>query len=165
MLGDIASLATLILFIIYFIGRIISICIEKKISYEKIDLYFSEKDLPKELKIVDEFKCDCSDDILIITPREKAYNWLKIYKCIYDEKRNKLKKTKLLYKMNKIYNDTSVRIDAIVSCCIPSYILEFKRSDFMKGIFKLQYNGKNGVEEEILEWKHTFGSIIYYLFR
>ena len=39
MLGNIASIATLILFVIYFIGRIISLIIEKKVIYEKIDIY------------------------------------------------------------------------------------------------------------------------------
>ena len=36
MLGNIASIATLILFVIHFIGRIISLIIEKKIIFKKI---------------------------------------------------------------------------------------------------------------------------------
>ena len=145
MLGDIASIATLILFVIYFIGRVISIIIERNIKFESIDIYCSEKD--------------------IITPQTKSYNWIAIYKCKYDEKKNQLVKTKQLYKTNRIYNDTSFRVDTIISCAIPQYVLEFERSDYMKGKLYLQHNGKNGIEEEMLEFKHTLRSIIYYLFK
>ncbi len=166
MLGDIASIATLILFVIYFIGRVISIIIERNIKFESIDIYCSEKDISKSLKIVDEFRC-CENisEILIITPQTKSYNWIAIYKCKYDEKKNQLVKTKQLYKTNRIYNDTSFRVDTIISCAIPQYVLEFERSDYMKGKLYLQHNGKNGIEEEMLEFKHTLRSIIYYLFK
>ena len=69
MLGDIASIATLVLFFIYFIGRIITIAIEKNIKYESVDVYFNENQIPKNIKIIDEYKCsDDSKEILIITP-------------------------------------------------------------------------------------------------
>lgn len=166
MLGDIVSIATLLLFIIYFIGRVISIIIEKNMKFEIIDVYCNEKDIPKEIKIVEDFKCsDDSNDIMIVTPQTKSYNWVAIYECKYDEEKNKLIKTKQLYKTERIYNDTSLRIDTIISCGIPQYSLEFERNDYMKGYMYLQYNGKNGVEEEMLKFKHTFKSIIYYLFR
>ena len=86
MLGNIASIATLILFVIYFIGRIISLIIEKKVIYEKIDIYIKEEDIPKDLKISDEYRCEHEGEILIITPYEKSYNWLAIYECKYNEK-------------------------------------------------------------------------------
>lgn len=165
MLGNIASIATLILFVIYFIGRIISLIIEKKMIYEKVDLYVNEDELPKDIKIVDEYECEYCDNILIITPYEKSYNWLTINECKYDEKNNKLVKTKQLEKFEKIINNTSIRIDATITCGIPLYIIEFERADYIKGILILQSNGKNGVQEEMVKIKHTWKSVIYYLFR
>ncbi len=166
MLGDIASIATLILFIIYFIGRIITILIEKNIKFENIDVYDNENKIPQNLKIVEEFKCsEDSMEILIITPTIKSYNNVVIYECKYNESNNKLEKTKTLYSIGKVYNDNSIRIDTILSCGIPRYIIEFERSDYMKGRLISQCNGKNGVQEEMLEFSHTFKSIIYYLFR
>lgn len=166
MLSDIASIATLILFVIYFIGRVITIIIEKNIKYEKIERYFSEKEIPKDLKIIDDFKCDeFSNDILIIIPTTKSYNWVKIYECNYNEEKNILKKTKKIYNSERIYNDHALRINTIITCGIPNYILEFERCDYMKGELILQENGKNGIEEELLVFKHTFKSILYYLFR
>ena len=162
MLGNIASIATLILFVIYFIGRIISLIIEKKVIYEKIDIYIKEEDIPKDLKISDEYRCEHEGEILIITPYEKSYNWLAIYECKYNEN---LKKVKELKKFEKIMNNTSIRIDTVLTCGIPLYIIEFERSDFIKGTLILQSNGKNGIQEEMLTFHHTWKSVIYYLFR
>ena len=93
MLSDIASIATLILFIIYFIGRVITIFIEKNIKYEKIEIYSSENEIPRDLKIIDEFKCDeFSKEILVIMPMTKSYNWVKIYECKYNEESNGIEK-------------------------------------------------------------------------
>lgn len=166
MLSDIASIATLILFVIYFIGRIITIIIEKNIKYERIERYFKEEEIPKDLKIIDDYKCDeFSQDILIIIPTTKSYNWVKIYECRYNEKTNRLEKVNKIYNSERIYNDHALRIDTTITCGIPNYILEFERCDYMNGELILQENGKNGIEEELLIFKHTFRSILYYLFR
>lgn len=165
MLGNVASIATLILFVIYFIGRIISLIIEKKVIYEKIDIYVKEKDIPKDLKISDEYRCKQAGEILIITPYEKSYNWLAIYECKYNEKNNNLEKVKELERFEKIMNNTSIKIDTILTCGIPLYKIEFERSDFIKGTLVLQSNGKNGIQEEMLKFHHTWKSVIYYLFR
>lgn len=165
MLGNIASIATLILFVIYFIGRIISLIIEKKVLYENINIYINEEDIPNNFKIIDEYRCKFREEILIITPHEKSYNWLTIYECKYNEKTNKLEKIKELEKFERIMNDTSIRIDTILTCGIPLYIIEFERSDYIKGNLVLQSNGKNGVQEEMVDLHHTWKSVIYYLFR
>ena len=44
-ISEIASIATLILFVIYFIGRIISIIVEKSIKYEIVDLFNSSSEV------------------------------------------------------------------------------------------------------------------------
>lgn len=165
MLGNIASVATLILFVIYFIGRIISLIIEKKMIYEKVDIYANEEEIPKDIKIVEGYRCKHDGEILIITPYEKSYNWLAIYECKYNEKTNKLEKIKELEKFQNIINNTSVRIDAIFTCGIPLYMIEFERADGIRGTLILQSNGKNGVQEEMVRIKHTWKSVIYYLFR
>ena len=121
----------------------------KKVIYEKIDIYIKEEDIPKDLKISDEYRCEHKGEILIITPYEKSYNWLAIYECKYNEKNNNFKKVKELEKFEKIMNNTSIRIDTILACGIPLYIIEFERSDFIKGTLVLQSNGKNGIQEEM----------------
>ena len=68
-------------------------------------------------------------------------------------------------RFEKIMNDTSIRIDTVLPCGIPKYMIEFERSDFIKGSLLLQYNGKSGVQEEMININHTWKSVIYYLFR
>ena len=160
-----ASIATLVLFVMYFIGRIITLVIEKKVIFEKIDIYFDREEIPNNIKITDEYSCENNEEIVVITPHEKSYNWLVIYECRYDEKKNKLIKVKELEKFENIINDTSVIICATVTCGIPKYCIEFERSDFIKGTIPLQCNGKNSIEEEMISYRHTFKSFIYYLFR
>ena len=49
--------------------------IEKNIKYESVDVYFNENQIPKNIKIIDEYKCsDDSKEILIITPTTKYMN-------------------------------------------------------------------------------------------
>ncbi len=68
---------------------------KKNIKYESVDVYFNENQIPKNIKIIDEYKCsDDSKEILIITPTTKSYNNVKIYECEYNEKNNKLEKKK-----------------------------------------------------------------------
>ena len=166
MLGDIASIATLILFIIYFIGRIITITIEKNIRLESIDTFEFEEQIPKNIKIVDEFRENENyKEILILTPKVNYYNWIKVYSCKYDEKTNRIKKGKELYKTGIINNNTSFRFDTIISHGIPRYIIEFERNNFIKGDIEVVYNGKNGVQEELIKYHHSVKSIIYILFK
>ena len=44
-------------------------------------------------------------------------------------------------------------------------MIEFERADYIRGTLILQSNGKNGVQEEMIKLKHTWKSIIYYIFR
>lgn len=166
MLGDLASIATLILFVIYFIGRFITIFIEKQIKYESIDIYDTEKNIKENEKIVEEFKCDDKYfNILIIKPTEKSFKWFRIYENIYDDKNNFVTKKEKIYECNNIYNGHAIRVDAELAETFPRYTIEFKRSDYMIGKLNLSGNFKNGVQEEFLKYNHTFMSVIYYLFR
>ena len=165
MLGNIASIVTLILFVIYFIGRIISLIIEKKVINERIDVYIDEDDIQNRYKIVDEYICEHSGEILIITPLEKAYNWLTINECKYNEKNKEFEKTKELEKFNNIRNHTSIKINTVLPCGMPLYLIEFERSDYIKGVLVLMSNGKNGIQEETIKYHHTWKSFIYYFFR
>lgn len=162
-IANIASIMTIILFIFYFLGRIIIIIQEKERLYEQIDLYFTNNNnVFNKFKIVDEYILDeeCNEYI-IITPCEKSYNWFKIYE--YNDNSNK-KVCK--YTRKKLLNSGhSLMITAYFAECIPNYIIEFERSDFIVGTLELVDNGKNGVQEELIKCKHTWKSILYYIFK
>ena len=166
MIGDLASIATLMLFVIYFIGRCITIYMEKQIKYESIDIYDDEKKITKNEKIVEEFTSDDKYfNVLIIKPLEKSFKWFRIYKNIYDDENNFIIKREKIYECTNIYNRHVIRIYIKLSEIFPQYTIEFQRSDYMVGKIDMSENLKNGVQEEMLKYTHTLKSIIYYLFR
>lgn len=166
MIGDLASIATLILFVIYFIGRCITIFMEKQIKYEDIDIYDNEKDINVNEKIVEEFKCEDNNlNILIIKPTEKSFRWFRVYKNIYDDENDFIVERQKIYECKNIYNGNAIRIDTELAEIIPQYTIEFQRSDYMIGKVDLSGNWESGVQEELLRIRHTFTSVIYYLFR
>ena len=69
-----------------------------------------------------------------------------------------MEKGKKLERFKKIMNDTSIRVNTIISCGIPRKKKENERADFIKGILILQSNGKNDVQEELIELHHTWKS-------
>lgn len=162
-IANVASIMTIILFIFYFLGRFIIIIKEKENKYEQIDLYITnDNEVFKEYKIIEEYNLDedCNE-YMIITPREKSYNWFKIYE--YDDESNK---KNCIYNRNGFLNSGhSIKIKAKIAECIPKYIIKFERSDYIVGEMELSHNGKNGVQEELIKCKHTWKSILYYILK
>ena len=166
-IANIASIATIILFIFYFIGRFIIIKKEKSGIYEQIDLYTTNtENIFKKYKMVDEIVLDENpSEYMIITPTEKMYNWIKIYKYKYKYNGNELVKEKCLWSKENLYKNHSIKIKTYVVEGIPKYIIKFERSDYMIGEIFVVHNGKNGIQEEMIKCKHTLKSILYYILK
>jgi hypothetical protein len=162
-IANIASIATIILFIFYFIGRFIIIKKEKNGIYEQIDLYITNSEnIFKKYKIVDEIVLDeNSSEYMIITPTEKMYNWIKIYK--YNG--NELVKEECLWSKDNLSKNHSIKIKAYIVERVPKYIIKFERSDYMTGEIFVVHNGKNVIQEEMIKCKHTLKSILYYVLK
>ena len=124
-IANIASIATIILFIFYFIGRFIIIKKEKNGIYEQIDLYITNSEnIFKKYKIVDEIVLDeNSSEYMIITPTEKMYNWIKIYK--YNG--NELVKEECLWSKDNLSKNHSIKIKAYIVERVPKYIIKFEK--------------------------------------
>lgn len=164
LIASIASIATIILFIFYFIGRIAIILKEKNLVYEKIDLFVtSDAKVFSKYKIVDNVSLDDNCiEYIIITTCDKPYNWIKIFEYTNDE----LDKKNCKYYRKEILNrGHSLKIQSYIPETIPKYLIKFERSDYIIGEFKISYNGKNGVQEEMIKCKHTLKSVLYYLLR
>lgn len=159
MLGDIASIATLVLFVFYFIGRIITIIIVKPIWSDKIVNYDSATD------IVEEYEIDNSGCKRALTATNGIRN-LKIYAVEFDPKIGVVYSSKkLLYEKAFLNIGQSIAICADLPDCIPKIIIEYETLEYMKVSIDWVDNCKNGVVSEIPMLKHTFKSIIYYLCR
>lgn len=158
-IGNIASIATIILFVFYFIGRFWIILLEKEKIYEKVDVFYDQNKLNK-YEIVERYPLEKdSNTFIIITPTERAYNFFKIYE--YDDNLNT---KKCIYeKHDRIYPGSSILINADLQECITKYVINFERNDYMIGEMDLSSNRKNGVQEELIKCKHTWKSLLYYI--
>ena len=83
----------------------------------------------------------------------------KLYKYKCSSKKNK----KLIQKFDDISKNQSIKIETLLSCGYTSFILLYKRDDFMIGKIDFVINGKNGVQEQLIKYKLTFLSYLYYL--
>lgn len=157
MLGDIASIATLLLFVIYFIGRIITIIMVKPIWNDKI------VDCDSATDIVDEYKIDETGCKTALTTTNGIRN-VKIYSVEFDPEEGVIYSSKkLLYEKEFLNVGQSIVIHADLSDCIPQIIVEYETIEYMKVTIHWVDNCKNGVMSEIPTMKHTLKSILYYL--
>ena len=171
MLGDIASIATLILFVIYFIGRAITIGIEKNLCTEKIS-FEADQDIYNRYDIVEEVSTGDAPDsdadmraTIILTSTQGIWN-IKIYQIAYDDDFNEIKKiSKCIEAYDFLNIGQSYVIKTFVPEIIPRYRIEYRTQDMKKVTFDIAENLKNGVISELLVPKHTVKSLVYYLFR
>lgn len=171
-LADAATMATLILFVIYFIGRIITVRMEKNMFYDEIVFTSSDCIENKRYDIIDEISTENLNNesseyetIVIITSRQGIRN-LKIEKMFYDDELNEIKSKRETVGECKFLNiGQSFAIRTFIPELIPRYRIEYETQDFRKVSFELLDNFKSGIISETVVVKHTLKSIIYYLFR
>ncbi len=162
-IGLLSSIGTLILFVIYFIGRYITMFAVRN-TYDDILTIESRDHRDDALQIVD--CCVLNENYLskmYITTTNGIHN-LKIYEYIHEDEFTITGK-KLVYERKYINTGYTFEIDVTVPEIFITYCVEYELSDFRKVFFNIQYNMRNGVLTEMVEPKHTFRSFCYYMFR
>ncbi len=162
-IGLLSSIGTLILFIIYFIGRCITIFAVRN-TYDDILVIESRDHRNETLQIVD--YCVLDENYLskmYITTTNGIHN-LKIYKYIHKDEFTIIGK-KLVFERKYINTGYTFEIDVTVPEIFISYCVEYEMSDFRKVFFDIKYNMRNDVLTEMVKPKHTFKSFCYYMFR
>lgn len=158
--GFSSSVATLILFILYFCGKYFIIKQMKNTIFENVVRYDSN---PINLRVVEEYNVGENNSEQLFIYSSNPLNWIKVYECSYDDNKKIFVKNKLIIKHGYLRNGFSIKINTYLPCGLPSYILEYQRFDFIIGSLLLSENGKNGIVDEGLSIKHTFKSLLYYL--
>lgn len=164
MLGDIASIATLILFVIYFIGRTIIIFNVKPINHELLEIE-SPVYSDKQRQVVE--TCCLDDDYcnkLFLTSTNGIRN-IKIYQIKYNDDFSKIIEKCEVFNHTFLNIGHTLEIQTILPECIPTYLLEFTTSDYKKISLEITDNLKNGVISELIIPKHTFKSLLLYYFQ
>lgn len=157
-IGNIASIATLVLFVFYFIGRWWCITIEKKDLYEKIDIQVVDEE--EDLNII-----DVNGEEIIKMTSEKYLNWIKFYDAIWNGKKS-IKKGTLIKKIKNINRNESMYFKISIPDGIPNTIIEYQRSDYIKGRFIVRSDGRGtGYHASDFKLKTTFRSWMYYMLK
>lgn len=163
-LGDIASIATLILFVFYFVGRVLTIIRNRDIFSDELKI--ESADFNKEgIDIVETFDIEDNPyNAFILTSKQGIYD-LTVYKIIYDDKFNRIKRIELKeYKYGFLNLGQSLEFRITSPEFLTTYEVEYYTPDYKRVTIALWDNPKNGVMSESANPKNTFRSIMFHLF-
>lgn len=163
LLGDLASIATLILFLIYFLGRIITILTVKQLWKDKIIINADEY---VNYDIVDEVLEDQWEEPIygLLVSKEGIRN-LKVFDVKPDSDGIPCKKGNLIYKRSFLNIEQAIAFHVMTGDLFPTLFIEYDSLDFTHVTLEWRDNLKNGVFSELVIPKHTIRSILYYLCR
>ena len=163
MVGDIASIATLVTFLLYAVGKVVTIVRATALMSEEFGV-----------SLEDEFHGDGSDyydvdgggEVLSITSAVPIVS-IKLISVIYDGEKNKLKKgpTSTKHRLRP-KRDSRVFLRMSIPEGIPNYRVKIRRFDGTNVTFYVGYNGRCGGMSPIdYKISHTLWSILYYVFQ
>ncbi len=163
-LGDIASVATLILFVFYFIGRIITIVRNRYVFVDELRMMDAEFEYEgcNIVQVFDLEKEACNT--FILTSRQGIYD-LAVYRILYDSDFNRIGRERLeknTYSFLNIGQSLAFRVTSPE--IFTTYEVEYYTPDYKRVTIALWDNPKNGVLSESAKPKNTFKSIMFHLF-
>ena len=126
---NLATWATLILFLFYFVGRIITICVVKRLWHDKV--VFSEIN---------------RDEYGIV----EGMRNIKIYTSDLNNIEMGVRKDKLIYQRDFMNIDQAIKININTGDIFPTLFIEYETMDFMKVSLDWQDNLKTGVFSEMV---------------
>lgn len=164
MLSLLSSIATLILFSFYFIGRIITTASVKKLWKDKIIL----KDLENcSYDIVDEIfdsRASCDSIFGLLVSVEGMRN-ISVFSVDIDYEKGLFHKKELLLNRSFLNIDQAIAIHVMPGDLFPTLLIEYTTFDYLKVQLEWRDNLRNGVYSELVQPRHTLKSILYYLLK
>lgn len=160
----ISSVATLILFVFYFSGRIITILTVNRIWKDKVII--GEHDY-SQYEIVDNVYLGESLETTIygILLSREGMRDITVYAVKTDKNGLLTQKGEQIYRKDFLNIDEAIAICTMTGDMFPSLIIEYTSFDYMKICLEWRDNNKNGVFSELVSPKHTVKSFLYYLLR
>lgn len=164
LISNICSVITVLLFVIYIIGRSMTIWSQRDLYFDKIEVKPSTSDL-REYEIIERvYLKKPINNVAIITSKEGIRD-LRIIEYKYDKGYNEVIETKVIkqYPILKIGQSVAIYFD--MPEIFPYYKIEYHTGDYRKVDFDLWVNMKNGIVSETVYPRHTCKSVLYYFFR
>jgi len=170
MLENISSIATLTLFVIYFVGRIITIVSTRRIWKDRVEFVYGTMDTLDNYtrqNCVDQIYVDEFQKTLlygVLTSVEGIRN-ISVYTAELDSNDVSVHKGRRIYHRDLLNPNQSLVFHVETGELRPTLFIEYTSFDYMKIEFGWQDNLKSGVFSECVEPKHTIKSFLYYLCR
>lgn len=160
----IASVATLILFVFYFVGRIITILSVRPVWKDKVILRKMDY---SQYEIVDEItqKEENNGIVYGILLSREGIRDLKIYSVVPSKQGLLTEQGELLYSRKFLNIDQAIAFQYDTGDLFPTLLIEYNTIDYMKVTIEWRDNLKNGVFSELIQPRHTIRSFFYYLLR
>jgi hypothetical protein len=164
-LSTISSIATLILFVFYFIGRLFTGMKNLKFKKENFELVPNDDDFDEH-----ENALDLGGHEWFKMSSQEPMNWIKFFKVDYDDAKDSFIKnpSKYIKMFRYISTNDSVHIKTDVPEGIPNLLIEFERFDYIRGDFLVGYDGRTsgiGMCPHRYKMALHFKTILYYLMR
>lgn len=160
LVSNICSGITLFLFVVYIIGRGMTIWSQRDLYFDKIEVKPSASDLRGYEIIERVYLKNPINNVAIITSKEGIRD-LKIIEYKYDKGYNEVIETKVIkqYQILKVGQSVAIYFD--MPEIFPHYRIEYRTGDYRKVEFDLWVNMKNGVVSETVYPRHTCKSVLY----
>lgn len=160
----IASVATLILFVFYFVGRIITILSVRPVWKDKVILRKMDY---SQYEIVDEItqKEENNGIVYGILLSREGIRDLKIYSVVPSKQGLLTEQGELLYSRKFLNIDQAIAFQYDTGDLFPTLLIEYNTIDYMKVTIEWRDNLKNGVFSELIQPRYTIRSFFYYLLR
>lgn len=162
LIGDLSAVATMILFLFYFVGRVVTIISIRKIWRDKVVVDLLDY---SQYEIIDEVGFDLEEDIHGVIISKEGIRDLKVFEVVPNSDGLMTKKGRLIYSNQFINIDQSIAIRCCTGDLFPTLIIEYVSFDYMKVKIEWRDNLKSGVLSELVVPKHTVKSFLYYLLK
>lgn len=166
-LGNISSIATLILFIFYFIGRIWTINKQKILMCESFDLENNKFD--PDFAERAEIYYDINGGEVISMVSDVPILWLHVIPVEYNQNAVDITPSNakpIIKHETPIRSGCPVYLRMDIPDVLPAFKIRFQRFDYVIVSFHVGYNGKCGGMQPIdYRITHTLKSYLYYLLK
>lgn len=162
-IGNISSIATLLLFVFYFLGRVWALIKDSK--YQKID---ATVDCDHSMDDYDTFDIDLHGNEVIVVSFNQNIRRFRIYEINWNDEYNGYRKRKKISEIEYIPSSKEITICTIVPEGIPQQLIDFECANGICGELIIGYDGRingNGISTEGLKVKKTLKAWIYYIVR
>lgn len=161
MIGDISSIATLVLFVFYFLGRFWTMYKNMKFQTEILGIDM------KGIGNVDNPDFDLNGLEIVKLKSSENLSYVEVWECNYVEKKGAYRLIKTIKKCSRKMNIPKGK-ELLIKCTvpegIPTHMVVFERFDGLRGSFAIGYDGRqegNGVIAIDYRTQITFKALMY----